>query len=109
MARVPEALERGGADWRRLVGRWLSALAAAESALGAARFELAPAELGERRRRLHDERKATFRLLEALARDARWTRTLERTVGPPEPRPARRRSRRRAPARPHLVGSSHPD
>jgi hypothetical protein len=109
MARVPEALDGGGPDWRRLVGLWLSALAAAESALGAARYELAPAELRERRRRLHEEREATLRLLEALARDARWARTLERSVGAPQRRPPRRAARRRATVRPRLVGASRAD
>ena len=58
-------------------GLWLSAFASAEAALAAARFDLPPDELRDRRRRLKDERAATLGLLDALACDPRWARTVD--------------------------------
>jgi hypothetical protein len=57
------------ADVYALAAAWRSALEAAESALGAARESLPPAELSLRHQRLVTERGATLRLLQAVARE----------------------------------------
>jgi len=68
-------------DLASLVGEWRLALASAQGALQAASHDLAPSELRLRSSRLGEERNATVRLLEALARDRGEERVLVRLVG----------------------------
>jgi HAD superfamily hydrolase (TIGR01509 family) len=67
-------------DLASLVGEWRLALASAQAALQAASHDLQPSELRLRSSRLADERSATMRLLEALARDRGEERVLVRLV-----------------------------
>jgi HAD superfamily hydrolase (TIGR01509 family) len=68
-------------DLASLVGEWRLALASAQGALQAASHDLAPSELRLRSSRLAEERNATVRLLEAIARDRGEERALVRLVG----------------------------
>ena len=67
-------------DLASLVGGWRLALASADAALRAAAHDLGSSEVARLSARLVDERNATVRLLDALARDRHEERALVRLV-----------------------------
>lgn len=73
-------MDRPSTDLASLVGAWRLAFASAQAALDAATDDLPRSDLRGRSARLSDERHATVRLLDALARDRNEERLLVRLV-----------------------------